>query len=143
MLPSRRANATLRATSPVRAGAGDGFGGFAALQAQERYKERYSLFRGTIYGAINAIAMEAAGQPVCIGKILREGMEDDKSKPGSKKNHLVQSKMQSKWKSKWQSVCHRFRKIHDRTYESGRWLSRNYQGNAISLSQNVASDTES
>jgi len=34
-----------------------------------RYNERYSLFRGVVYAAINAIAMEGAGQPVNLSKI--------------------------------------------------------------------------
>lgn len=37
---------------------------------QAANKQRYSLFRGWVHAAINALAMEGAGQPVCVGKII-------------------------------------------------------------------------
>ncbi len=42
-------------------------GGF---RDQGRYRQQYSLYRGWLYSAINAIATAAAGQPVQLGKLL-------------------------------------------------------------------------
>lgn len=45
-----------------------GIGSFAFWGDSAKYQERYSLFRGYLYSAVNAIAMEAAGQQV---KLIR------------------------------------------------------------------------
>jgi phage portal protein BeeE len=70
-----------------------GSGGLAQLsqfQDQAANRQRYSLFRGHIYSAVNAIAMEAAGQPVHVGK--RKKKEKEK-KPKDKKDYSHRSKM--------------------------------------------------
>ena len=50
-----------------------------------RYRERYNLFRGIVYAAINAIALEAASQPVNLSRI--KGTVKQKSRSGTK--HLT------------------------------------------------------
>ena len=63
-----------------------GIGGVGNWQSQQRYRERYSLFRGWLYAAVNALASEAASQPINVGRMV--GIEDEgeeKSKPGGTK----------------------------------------------------------
>jgi len=47
-----------------------------------RYNERYNLFRGVVYAAINAIAQEGSGQPVNMSRI--KGTATKKSRAGIK-----------------------------------------------------------
>ena len=68
-------------------------GGIAQLSQfrdQAANRERYSLYRGHIYSAVHAIAMEAAGQPLHIGRMEKKA---EKKKPGGKKGHWQQSRM--------------------------------------------------
>lgn len=43
---------------------------FGAMRDQAANRERYSLFRGWLYAAINALASEAAGQPAVVAKMI-------------------------------------------------------------------------
>ncbi len=46
-------------------------------------RQRYALFRGWLYSAINALASEAAGQPVNLARLTgSEGSSNQRSKPG-------------------------------------------------------------
>lgn len=62
----------------LRAGVVDSFSsmGFQGSILSDTYgsitasRQRYSLFRGWLYAAINALASEAAGQPVNVGRLL-------------------------------------------------------------------------
>ncbi len=58
-------------------------GGLGGWTNTARYKERYALFRGVVYAAINAIAQEAAGQPVNISRITGSAKKE-KSRVGTK-----------------------------------------------------------
>jgi len=48
---------------------GDG-GGFSDWSANRSNRERYNLFRGWLYSAVNAIAVESAGQPLNIAELM-------------------------------------------------------------------------
>jgi phage portal protein BeeE len=66
-----------------------GMGGLGSYQQQAKYKERYALFRGWLYSAINAIAQEAAGQPVCVGRMKgAKPKEEERSSPSVVKNTM-------------------------------------------------------
>lgn len=76
-------------------------GGFAQLnqfQDQAANRQRYSLFRGHVYSAVHAIAMEAAGQPVHVGRQAKKGEKE--RKPGGRKDHWVRSRMTISARSK-------------------------------------------
>jgi len=47
-----------------------GMGSLGDWQSQRSNRERYGLFRGWLYAAINALASEGAGQPVQVGRLL-------------------------------------------------------------------------
>ncbi len=53
----------------------DHMGALGHWREDGAYRERYSLFRGVLYSAVNALATEAASQPVCMGKIHRDEEE--------------------------------------------------------------------
>ncbi len=61
-------------------------GGLSQWSNTARYTERYALFRGVVYAAINAIAQEAAGQPANISRITGSAKKE-KSRVGTK--HMV------------------------------------------------------
>ena len=48
---------------------GDGFSSLTGWGSNSKHKERYSLFRGITYSAINALASEGAKQPVLVGEL--------------------------------------------------------------------------
>jgi phage portal protein BeeE len=52
-------------------------------------RERYALFRGWLYAAVNALASEAAGQPVTVAKLKGK----TKAPKGQKSQGLVRAKM--------------------------------------------------
>ena len=78
----------LKASGSLSAGMVDsgGMASFSAWQNQARYRERYSLFRGVLYAAINAIAMAGAQQPVCVATKKDEGKKKGKEKPKEQKS---------------------------------------------------------
>ncbi len=61
---------------------------FGQWQDQAKYNERYSLFRNWIYAAINAVALDAAAQPVCVGRL---GEKKSPKKTGALS--IIKSKM--------------------------------------------------
>jgi len=68
----------------------DSMGGMSALQDQAKHKNRYGLFRGWVYSAINALSMKGAGQPIRVGR--RAGIEanpDERSSVVSRKAFLM------------------------------------------------------
>ncbi len=70
--------------------AGGMFGDWAQ---QGKGKRQYAQFRGWLYSAVHALAMEAAGQPVNLsrlkGSTSEEEPEKGKRKPGGTKSHLL------------------------------------------------------
>ena len=50
-----------------------GMAQFGQFRDDTKNRERYSLFRGWLYAAINALAAEAAGQPVVVAKLKGTG----------------------------------------------------------------------
>lgn len=50
------------------------YGGvFGQFQEQAAQQRRYQMFRGWVHAAVNALAMEGAGQPVRVGRIEGQG----------------------------------------------------------------------
>lgn len=47
----------------------DGFANLGMFQEQSAAARKYALYRGWVYSAINAIAVEAAGQPLMLGQV--------------------------------------------------------------------------
>jgi len=47
----------------------DTMSGFGDFRSQSRQRQRYGLFGGWVYSAINALASKAAGQPVNVGRL--------------------------------------------------------------------------
>ncbi|MDQ6959976.1 MAG: phage portal protein, partial [Mariprofundaceae bacterium] len=60
-------DAGVLAETIAMSGAGNAFGNFKNQGAD---RQRYGLFRGWLYAAINALASEAAGQSVHLGRLL-------------------------------------------------------------------------
>lgn len=60
----------------------EGFNQLGQFQQQGANRVRYSLFHGWVHAAISALAMEAAGQPVHIGRPVSKS---NKRKPGRTK----------------------------------------------------------
>jgi HK97 family phage portal protein len=61
---------------------GDFFGGF---REQAKSKQSYGAFRNWLYAAINAVAMEAAAQPISVAKVTGAMRDGEKRRPkGSK-----------------------------------------------------------
>jgi len=46
-----------------------GFGGLGLFQDQSKDRRRYGMFEGWLYSAINALAQDAAAQPVFVGRL--------------------------------------------------------------------------
>jgi len=63
-------------------------GGFGLLQNVAKTQRRLNQFRGWLYAAVNVLAAEAAGQPVCIGK-LKKPVSERTVGPRSTKSHLL------------------------------------------------------
>ncbi len=61
--------------------------GFEGIRDVSRIQRRYSLFRGWLYSAVNALASEAAGQPVFIGRVGKS--DDQEEKPKSSKSFVL------------------------------------------------------
>ncbi len=61
----------------------DGFGQISNYQQQGANKRRYSLFRGWVHSAINALAMRGSKQPAFVGKLQnkaeRKGPKNEKA----------------------------------------------------------------
>lgn len=70
-----------------------GMAQFGQFKNDGANRERYSLFRGWLYSAVNALAAEAAGQPVVVAKL-----KGKRAAPGGKK--LVRQKMTSTARTK-------------------------------------------
>jgi len=51
---------------------GDALGMLGQHRNDAAYKERYSLFRGVLYSAVNALATEASSQPVRMGRKVKD-----------------------------------------------------------------------
>lgn len=79
---------TLSAAMP---GAGAQFGG-AFSRDQSVNRNRYHMFRGWLYSAINALAEEAAGQPINVARITNTEPQDEerRARLGREKGHLLQ-----------------------------------------------------
>jgi phage portal protein BeeE len=58
------------------------FGGF---RDQAKSRESYGSYRNWLYSAINALAMEAAGQPIVVAKVSGAKSNAEKKKPGGSK----------------------------------------------------------
>ena len=67
--------------------------GISQWQNNAKYRERFAMFRGWLYSAVNAIGMAAQKQPVCVGKV--KGSEKKKQSMT-----LVKSKMTTSARSK-------------------------------------------
>lgn len=63
---------------------GESMGSLNDWRNDAAYRERYSLFRGVLYSAINALATEAANQPVCVGR-QEVNLEVRRANPGAAK----------------------------------------------------------
>lgn len=61
-------------------------GGFDAMQQRSRDKRRYQQNRGWLYAAVNALASEAAGQPVNAARMVNPPAE------GGERRHLSDTK---------------------------------------------------
>jgi len=61
--------------------------GLAGWQDQQRYADRYNLFRGWIYSAINVLASEGAGQPIVVARL--KGAKGGRSPKGRKALDLL------------------------------------------------------
>lgn len=70
--------------------AGGGF--FGGFRDQARSRESYGAFRNWLYAAINALAFEAAGQPVNVGRLKGAKPNESEGKPKGTKLHVL-SKM--------------------------------------------------
>ena len=66
---------------------GDGMGQLSQWRDQAANRQRYSLFRGWVYAAVNALAMEGAAQPVKVGKMA--GAKQDNDKPKTRKDWVL------------------------------------------------------
>lgn len=66
----------------------DGMGALSAYRGQARNRSRYASFRGWVYSAVNALASEAAAQPVALVRKKGKG----KRKPASRKYANSRSK---------------------------------------------------
>lgn len=53
----------------------DGFANLGMFQEQSVAARKYSLYRGWVYSAINAIAAEAAGQPLMLGQVTSKHLK--------------------------------------------------------------------
>ena len=82
-------NAERNKAAGVLGGAGGGIGGgIGQLQSGAKARRRYAMFRGWTYAAINAIAQEAAGQPVNVARLLgAEANPEERSSPTRIKSH--------------------------------------------------------
>lgn len=68
---------------------GASFGGaFSTFQDQAAAKQRYAMFRGWVYSAVNAIALAASRQPILVGKRV----DPDKGKPKETKGLRLPTK---------------------------------------------------
>ena len=56
-------------------------GGFNQWRDQTKGRRQYGLFRGWLYSAINALALEAAGQPVMMGRMKGAGLSKGRRRP--------------------------------------------------------------
>jgi hypothetical protein len=62
----------------------DPFGGMSQYSNQSANQRRYSTYRGWYYSAVHAIAVEAAGQPFRVGKVIIG--DGKKNRPGTLKS---------------------------------------------------------
>lgn len=56
-------------------------------------RRNYSLYRGWLYSAIHALASEAAGQPVQIGRMLGVELEEERNRKLSRTKSWLQQRM--------------------------------------------------
>lgn len=71
-----------------------GMGQVIGFQQQGANRERYNLFRGWLYAAINALASEAAGQPVHVGRMTGVPAKENRDNPGKRKGQFhIERKM--------------------------------------------------
>ena len=68
-----------------------GLGTLAGWQEQAQYKERYQLFRGWVYAAINALAKEGAGQPCVVARLKGSSPREEEGK--MRRKEFVRKKM--------------------------------------------------
>lgn len=64
---------SLKAAGALSFASPPGFSQFSQFADDAKTRERYSLFRGWLYAAVNALASEAAGQPVVVAKLKGKG----------------------------------------------------------------------
>ena len=62
-------------------------GGIDQWQSRAKNRERYALFRGTLYAAVNALSMHAAGQPPVVKRL--KGTEKPKGKKAASREMEV------------------------------------------------------
>lgn len=68
----------------------DGLGGLSNLQDQSKFKARYGLYRGWLYSAVNALAMQAAGQPANVARLANaEPSEGERGMPSGTKAWML------------------------------------------------------
>lgn len=66
---SYHSSLSLKAAGMLDLSPSPGFSQFNQFSDDSKSRERYSLFRGWLYSAVNALSSEAAGQPVVVAKI--------------------------------------------------------------------------
>lgn len=66
---SYHAALNLKAAGALNFAPPPGFSQFNQFSDDSKTRERYSLFRGWLYAAVNALASEAAGQPAVVAKL--------------------------------------------------------------------------
>ncbi len=86
------ATAHAAALNQKQAGVGDslvpagGMGAFGQSREAAGHRQRYNLFRGWLYAAINARAKKAAGQPFFVGRLAGATPNpEERSRPGAVK----------------------------------------------------------
>jgi len=83
---SYHSSLSLKAAGMLDLSPSPGFSQFNQFSDDSKSRERYSLFRGWLYSAVNALSAEAAGQPVVVAKIKGKS-----SRPSEQK--MVRSRM--------------------------------------------------
>ena len=75
---SRSLALSVKAAGPaVEIGGGDS--GFSGMGSSGADRQRYNQFHGHLYSVINVVAREAAGQPICLGKVKGSKREERQS----------------------------------------------------------------
>ncbi len=70
---------------------------FAASKEDSQNRQRYGLFRGWLYAAINALANKAATQAVCLGRIAGTESGERRAIPTQKSQKTWREKSMPSW----------------------------------------------